>query len=1165
MNDLNLRIDDEEKIRDIIENPVGIVILGSKSWAKASVVNELLGYALLPVNDHPDHSSSSEVISSSNHAFLEQRSSLHEVVTGGSEGTPSLTSSGITSASSILTSSTETTQSTTQSRTSFSAFEPLMSSQVSPASKDNWRAIRMMYGPQTQVSLAVSNYELVDMGYDRLWTPTAWSGSTTGLPGHSDLEINFNLWRETQSPSDPGYCSATLEIKLPHHLLAEDTQIIVAPTLSSGHVNFETIYHTCFDGVSPVVVYALSDADSLTSQEVDDLMELQRISPRVPVFFIRTHRPISQTQEKVVTSNNPGCNSSNLFPDHLSLNSASELTESQQHLLFSSQVHQTNIDIRGMKGSQNHFSSLSPQSKSMIPTLQSPSSCDSPCMDSSERNDPLDSAGGSSMTLQTEASSVTSNSTLIHGQHVTENGSTDTTSWFSNATLFQQLTSLGFLSPVKVSSNNDMIASSSSSNVTSGATSTSSLRRVKKNKLKDGLVSSELVENFDNFPCILTFIRQVLQSHLVRAANTLNALHNRCLKVFILTAFDMSRDMMITPKRINYAREKEQQLFDSLMSIANKKQEEIRQMINDTLSGMRSDLLQEVAFYQFKNPLPSNVISFSTRMPAGINSLAMIDGNCCPIGESLNRETALSHGISSPSTSSSLNVSGYEGSASLITSNGASQDSSESSPENNNSRPTMTVMTRSVSHKDYQAALTEIQDFVLSHLNAAIAGKLIGSVDCLRDSYVGTLERCLESLEKVMVIDSKEGSLAGSPCASSSSLHPHPHIKGFHAHLSLHQSRLEASNALKSTLDAAYQVEINMKTTSSFLRIFWEKIKSIVSSSMIWAHQPLIDVEWKIRVASDILDSLSESRLAKSICSQFRDRLKMSHENFLTAIKQLESVHSMRLEKTEEHRLKVRKVYAPKIARYALESTSLRDLILHGMPQLGREIGRGQYGVVYACDSWGGHSPVALKSVVPPDDKHWNDLAMEFYYTRSIPDHERIVQIRGSVIDHSYGGGSSPAVLLIMDRLTRDLYSAIKNGLDWLSRLQVAIDVVQGIRFLHSQGLVHRDIKLKNVLLDKRNRAKITDLGFCKPEAMMSGSIVGTPIHMAPELFSGKYDASVDVYAFGILFWYICAGHVRLPYIFEQCQNKDQLWTCVKKGKRDDDREIPFYSPFILL
>ena len=136
--------------------------------------------------------------------------------------------------------------------------------------------------------------------------------------------------------------------------------------------------------------------------------------------------------------------------------------------------------------------------------------------------------------------------------------------------------------------------------------------------------------------------------------------------------------------------------------------------------------------------------------------------------------------------------------------------------------------------------------------------------------------------------------------------------------------------------------------------------------------------------------------------------------------------------------------------------------------------------------------------------------------------------------------------------MVRDLYTAIKSGLEWEPRLQVALDVVEGIRFLHSQGLVHRDIKLKNVLIDKNNRGKITDLGFCKPEAMMSGSIVGTPIHMAPELFSGRYDGSVDTYAFGILFWYICAGHVKLPYRFEQCANKDQLWNSVKKGARPE-------------
>lgn len=68
----------------------------------------------------------------------------------------------------------------------------------------------------------------------------------------------------------------------------------------------------------------------------------------------------------------------------------------------------------------------------------------------------------------------------------------------------------------------------------------------------------------------------------------------------------------------------------------------------------------------------------------------------------------------------------------------------------------------------------------------------------------------------------------------------------------------------------------------------------------------------------------------------------------------------------------------------------------------------------------------------------------------------------------------------------------------------------------------------------------------------MSGSIVGTPIHMAPELFSGRYDNSVDVYAFGILFWYICAGTVRLPLAFEQCASKDHLWNAVRRGVRPE-------------
>ena len=98
------------------------------------------------------------------------------------------------------------------------------------------------------------------------------------------------------------------------------------------------------------------------------------------------------------------------------------------------------------------------------------------------------------------------------------------------------------------------------------------------------------------------------------------------------------------------------------------------------------------------------------------------------------------------------------------------------------------------------------------------------------------------------------------------------------------------------------------------------------------------------------------------------------------------------------------------------------------------------------------------------------------------------------------------------------------KGISYYNRIQVTLDVVAGLRYLHSRGLIHRDIKLKNVLLDSNDRAKISDLGFCKPGALLSGSIVGTPIHMPPEIFTGSCDTSVDIYALGIMVSHFSEG-----------------------------------------
>ncbi|XP_063721101.1 dual serine/threonine and tyrosine protein kinase-like [Symsagittifera roscoffensis] len=432
----------------------------------------------------------------------------------------------------------------------------------------------------------------------------------------------------------------------------------------------------------------------------------------------------------------------------------------------------------------------------------------------------------------------------------------------------------------------------------------------------------------------------------------------------------------------------------------------------------------------------------------------------------------------------------------------------------------------SLNSKSMRNERRELEETLIRKLNEIIAENLVGSVRMLRATMIETLQRTVQSLEETS--PNMEASLE----SSTSTL-----VTGF-----------SAKNALHEILNAAYRIEINSRNTLSLRAIIFEKLKFLFSNL---GSPTEVNEDWRRRVANQIIEKISEEKLSKEVCFQFKANVERAHSEFLTSIDSIQESQIQKMDMQAEKSRKLKKSYSPKLARFVLESTCYRDYALYGMPRYEQEIGRGQYGVVYSSRRWGPFGPCAIKSVAPPDEKHWNSLAMELYYTRSLPEHPRIVQIRGCVIDSTYGSGSG-AVLLIMYKMRRDLHTAIRQGMPLIPRLQVAIDVVEGLRYLHSRDLVHRDIKLKNVLLDEMDRGKITDLGFSKPQAMMCGSVVGTPIHMAPELFKGSYDSSVDVYAFGILFWYICAGTVRLPQNFEQCSSKENLWSSVQKGCRPE-------------
>ncbi|KAJ0254784.1 Protein kinase domain-containing protein [Hirschfeldia incana] len=99
--------------------------------------------------------------------------------------------------------------------------------------------------------------------------------------------------------------------------------------------------------------------------------------------------------------------------------------------------------------------------------------------------------------------------------------------------------------------------------------------------------------------------------------------------------------------------------------------------------------------------------------------------------------------------------------------------------------------------------------------------------------------------------------------------------------------------------------------------------------------------------------------------------------------------------------------------------------------------------------------------------------------------------------------------------------------------VQLALDLSRGLSYLHSERIVHRDVKTENMLLDYQRNLKIADFGVARVEAQnpkdMTGE-TGTLGYMAPEVLDGKpYNRRCDVYSFGICLWEIYCCDMPYP------------------------------------
>jgi tetratricopeptide (TPR) repeat protein len=198
-----------------------------------------------------------------------------------------------------------------------------------------------------------------------------------------------------------------------------------------------------------------------------------------------------------------------------------------------------------------------------------------------------------------------------------------------------------------------------------------------------------------------------------------------------------------------------------------------------------------------------------------------------------------------------------------------------------------------------------------------------------------------------------------------------------------------------------------------------------------------------------------------------------------------------------------------------------------------KKLGAGAMGEVYLANDTLLNRPVALKYLVTSQDAAYDETFLSEARMLASLNHPNITAIYDAVFDEK-----ERSYCLVMEYVEGKPLSYVINNWSGPLPLDLAlnfsISILQALQYAHEKGIVHRDIKPDNVLVQKEI-VKLTDFGVAGLMSILAEGtdyMIGTPAYMAPEQVEGKpMDGRTDLYALGVLLYEMASGG-EMPYIF---------------------------------